>query len=91
MAIACATGVLFGTFPSLQLLKPAVIDRLRQNGATDSDGQRGRGLVGVGARGALVVAQVALSLILLIGAALMGQTIARLDACRPGLSVGRAC
>ena len=33
-AIACATGVLFGTFPSLQLLKPAMVERLRQNGAT---------------------------------------------------------
>jgi putative ABC transport system permease protein len=77
-AIACATGVLFGTFPSLQLLTPALIDRLRQNGATEGDGQRGRGLVGVGTRGALVVVQVALSLVLLIGAALMTQTIARL-------------
>ena len=62
-AIACATGVLFGTFPSLQLLTPALIDKLRQNGATEGDGQRGRGLVGVGTRGALVVVQVALSLV----------------------------
>jgi predicted permease len=77
-AIACATGVVFGTVPSLQLLKPAVIDRLRQNGATERDGQRGRGLVGVGTRGALVVIQVALSLVLLIGAALMAQSITRL-------------
>ena len=76
-AIACATGVLFGTFPSLQLLKPAVIDRLRQNGATERDGRRA-GRVGVNGRGALVVVQVALSLVLLIGAALMAQTIARL-------------
>ncbi len=77
-AIACATGVLFGTVPSLQLLKPAIVERLRQSGATVGDGQRGRGLVGVGARGALVVVQVTLSLVLLIGAALMVQTIARL-------------
>jgi putative ABC transport system permease protein len=77
-AIACATGVLFGTFPSLQLLKPSVIERLRQNGATETDVRRGRRLVGVGTRGALVVVQVALSLVLLIGAALMAQTVARL-------------
>jgi predicted permease len=74
-AIACATGVLFGTFPSLRLLTPAVIERLRQNGATEADAQQGRGLVRVGTRGALVVVQVALSLVLLIGAALMAQTI----------------
>ena len=77
-AIACATGVLFGTFPSLQLLTPAVIDRLRQSGATEADVHGRRRLVGVGTRGALVVVQVALSLVLLIGAALMAQTITRL-------------
>jgi predicted permease len=77
-AIACATGVLFGTFPSLRLLRPAVIERLRQNGATDADVQERTGLVGVGTRGALVVVQVALSLVLLIGAALMAQAITRL-------------
>jgi len=81
-AIACVTGVLFGTLPSLQLLKPSVIDRLRQNGATEGDGHRPDGhrpgLIGVGSRGALVVVQVALSLVLLIGAALMAQTVARL-------------
>ncbi len=78
MAIAFLTGVIFGTFPSLQLLKPAVIDRLRQSGAADTEPQRRRRIVGVSTRGALVVAQVTLSLILLIGATLMAQTIARL-------------
>ena len=79
MAVTCVTGVIFGVFPSLQLLKPALIDRLRQNGATDAEPRRGRRIAGVGTRGALVVTQVALSLILLIGATLMAQTIARLS------------
>jgi predicted permease len=77
--VTSVTGVVFGVFPSLQLLKPAVIDRLRQNGATDAGPRRERRIVGVGTRGALVVTQVALSLILLIGATLMAQTIARLS------------
>jgi len=77
MAIACATGVVFGTFPSVQLLKQSLVDRLRQSGATESGLGHRRG-VRIGARGTLVVTQVALSLILLIGAALMAQTIARL-------------
>ena len=77
MALTFVTGVVFGTFPSLQLLKPALIDRLRQAGQTESGSGRTRGLR-IGARSALVVAQVALSLILLIGAGLMRQTIARL-------------
>lgn len=76
MAMACATGVVFGTFPSVQVLKPSLMNRLRQS-ATEGDPGRRRGFR-IGARGALVVAQVALSLILLIGAVLMGQTIARL-------------
>ena len=77
MVVTFVTGVVFGTFPSLQLLKPSLIDRLRQSGATESEPGHSRGLR-IGARGPLVVAQVALSLILLIGAGLMGQTITRL-------------
>ena len=79
MAVACGTAVLFGTFPSLQLLRPDIMDRLRQSGATASEAPRRRTLIGVGTRGALAIVQVALSLILLIGAALMTQTIARLS------------
>ena len=79
MAVACVTAVVFGTCPSLRLLKPAVMDRLRQSGATVSESPRRRQLVGIGPRGALAITQVALSLILLIGAALMMQTIGRLS------------
>jgi predicted permease len=78
VTVTFVTGVLFGTFPSLQLLRPAVIERLRQSGITDGAAGRRRRVMGVGTRDALVVSQVALSLILLIGAALMAQTIARL-------------
>ena len=42
VAVASATAVLFGTFPSLQLLKPAAMDRLRQGGATASETPRRR-------------------------------------------------
>ena len=77
-AIVFVSGVVFGTFPSLRLLTPAVIDRLRQHGSTDNGAHVGKAVLGVSTRGALVVAQVALSLILLIGAALMGQSIARM-------------
>jgi predicted permease len=77
MAITGLTGIVFGTLPSLQLLRPSLIERLRQAGAADGESRR-RGGIGVGTRGVLVVTQVALSLVLLIGAALMAQTIARL-------------
>jgi hypothetical protein len=64
MAVACASAVLFGTFPSLQLLGPTLMDRLRQSGAMPESARRAR--FGVGTRGALTIAQVALSLILLM-------------------------
>ena len=86
IVVASATAILFGTFPSLQLLKPAVMDRLRQSGVTASESPRRWRVVGVGARGALTITQVALSLILLIGAALMAQTIARLTRVDMGFS-----
>ena len=79
MAMACVTAVLFGTIPSLQLLKQAVMDRLRQSGTAAPEPPRRLGIAGVGTRGALAITQVALSLILLIGAALMVQTITRLS------------
>jgi predicted permease len=79
MGVACATAVLFGTFPSLQLLRRDVMDRLRQSGATATESPRRHRLVGFGTRGVLAIVQVALSLILLIGAGLMTQTIARLS------------
>jgi predicted permease len=78
MGIALVTGVVFGTLPSLQLLRPGVVEWLRKSGATETASPRARRIAGMGTRGALVVTQVALSLILLIGAALMAQTIARL-------------
>jgi hypothetical protein len=64
--IACATGVLFGTFPSLQLLRPAVIDRLRPGTARTEATGGGEVWSGISTRGVLVVVQVALSLVLLI-------------------------
>jgi predicted permease len=75
-AIVFVAAVVFGTFPSLRLLTPTVIDRLRQHNAGDRD--VGRVVLGMSTRGALVVIQVALSLILLIGATLMARSMARL-------------
>jgi predicted permease len=89
MVATCVTAVLFGTVPSLQLLKPGLMAGLRQTGTSASKPEGRRGLIGVDTRSALAITQVALSLILLIGAALMAQTIARLSRVDPGfLSAG---
>lgn len=77
MIIALGTAVLFGTFPS-QMLRPALVERLRQGGSTESVARGRLASFGLGTRGTMVAAQVALSVILLIGAALMAETIVRL-------------
>ena len=70
-ALAIVTGMLFGIFPALQLSKPDLANALK-------DGARGT--AGAGRqrlRGALVVAEVALAVVLLVGAALfIGSFIA---------------
>ena len=78
-AVSVATGLLFGTFP---LLRPRVADTqtLREGSRGLSASPRQRA-----ARNALVVAQVALALVLLVAAGLMGRSVAHLRQVDPGL------
>ena len=75
-AATLVVGVLFGLAPSLQVSKPELNADLKDGGRT--------GTARTGARNAMVVAQVALSLVLLIGAGLMLTSFARLRAVDPG-------
>jgi predicted permease len=85
VALSMATGVLFGLFPSLAMSRPDLADVLRETGAAAGRGLSSRrSLFGVSARGLLVVVQVALSIVLLIGAALLMQSFARLHSVDPG-------
>jgi putative ABC transport system permease protein len=85
VAISVATGVLFGLFPSLAASRPDLADVLRESGAAAGRGSfTRRGGLGVSARSLLVVGQVALSIVLLIGAALLIQSFARLHSVNPG-------
>jgi predicted permease len=77
-ALSIGTGVLFGLAPSLSASRPDLMSTLRTSGAAGASGAQGR-LFGAGrARGLLVAGQVALSVILLIGAALLVKSIAHL-------------
>ncbi len=79
LLISIAAGILFGLAPSLQLSKPDLNTMLRDEGrGTAGHRRRSR------ARSVLVVAQVALSTILLIGSGLLIRSFVRLRAVDPG-------
>jgi predicted permease len=69
LGVSIATGLLFGLAPALQSSKPDLIPGLKDTGASFSHRSGG------GLRGVLVVAQIALSLILLIIAGLCVRTL----------------
>ncbi|HEY5028939.1 MAG TPA: ABC transporter permease [Candidatus Angelobacter sp.] len=79
LAISVLTGVLFGIFPALQLSRTNVNQTLRDEGRGSTGGHRR-----VQLRGLLVVGQVALSLLLLIGAGLLVRSFSRLLTVEPG-------
>ena len=82
LAVTGATGALFGLAPALRLSRPDLRSAL---------GDRGRGgrREGRRLRSALVVAEVALSLMLLVGAGLMVRSFAGLLATGPGFETER--
>ena len=79
LLVSIAAGVIFGLAPSLQLSKPDLNTILRDDGRGMA-GNRRRNR----ARSVLVVAQVALSTILLIGSGLLIRSFVRLRAVTPG-------
>jgi putative ABC transport system permease protein len=78
-AISVLTGLGFGLFPALQLSKTNVNQTLRDEGRGSTGGHKR-----VQLRGLLVVSQVALSLLLLIGAGLLVRSFSRLLRVDPG-------
>jgi predicted permease len=79
--IAVATGVLFGLVPALSLSANSA-EALKQSGGRASASRTGSRM-----RNALVIAQVAISFVLLIGAGLMIRSFERMMSVNPGVSV----
>lgn len=78
-AVSIITGVLFGLVPALQVSRPDLNAVLREGGSRTTAGSlRQR------TRSALVVGEIALSLVLLVGAALMIRTFLALRTVQPG-------
>src|SRR5688572_3754178 len=81
MAIALATGVLFGFVPAL--VTSGSVDETLREGGRHGGGPRSRRLLAT-----LVVAEVALSLVLLAGAGLLVRSFTRLQNIDPGFRSG---
>lgn len=79
LVAAAATAVGFGLVPALQASRPSLVEGLREAAAP-----AGRGRFRFAARDALVVAQVAVSLVLLTGAGVLFRTARNLHAVVPG-------
>jgi putative ABC transport system permease protein len=77
--IALATGILFGLVPALRGMRIAPGEALKQAGRSGGGGLRQRWL-----RNTLVAGEVALSLVLLVGAGLLTHSFVRLLAVKPG-------
>jgi len=77
-ALSLVTGTLFGLAPALRASRPDLMGVLRTSG--EAANQRGpRGIPGwLTLRGLLLVGQIALSVVLLIGAALLMESVAQL-------------
>jgi predicted permease len=79
MVIAILTGILFGLVPALNGTRPDLAGSLKEGGRTTAGLTRHR------MRTALVVAEVALSFVLLAGASLLIRSFNRLASLNPGV------
>lgn len=83
LTVSLLAGILFGLYPALQATRPGLGQTLKDEGASVLGGSS------VGFRKALVVAQVALSLLLLVGAGLFARSLYNLRVLDPGFATGR--
>jgi predicted permease len=79
VAVSVASALLFGLFPAWSAAGGGVQEGLREAGRASSAGPRGRRL-----RSGLVVSEIALAVILLVGAGLMIESFLRVRNASPG-------
>jgi putative ABC transport system permease protein len=82
LVVAVATGLVFGLLPALQATGTRVAEGLREGARGTVGNRRARRL-----RGILVVGEVALAVVLLVGASLLVQAFARLTRVDAGYDV----
>ena len=77
--VGVGTGILFGLIPAFASAKPELTEALKEGGRSSTSGAR-RNQV----RNSLVVAEIALALVLLVGAGLLLKSYARVQNIDPG-------
>jgi len=79
IGVSLLTGLLFGLFPALHTSKPDLVSTLKE-----ASGRSGTGVRHTRVRSVLVVAEMALALVLLVGAALLIRSFVGLRSVDPG-------
>lgn len=79
LVVTCLTGIIFGLAPAIKVSKPDLQSTLKESGRNIL-ARRGR------VRDAFIVAEIAISLVLLAGGGLLGRTLVRLMSVDPGFS-----
>jgi putative ABC transport system permease protein len=81
LGAALLTVLLFGLAPALAAARTVLAENLNEGGRSGGEGSRGRRF-----SSALVIGEVALALLLAIGATLMARSLVRLQAVNPGFN-----
>jgi putative ABC transport system permease protein len=81
LAVSLATGIIFGLVPAFEATRLNLHDTLKEGGKNIGGSRRSHRL-----RSAFVIIEIALALVLLVGAGLLVRSFARLQAVDPGFN-----